>query len=117
MTKTILTRFTLRFEPPFSHVAVVAVGEGGSLRAGDVLGEKGVVGAFCAVQRQCAAVAGGGGKSRVDERFPVVGVNQDMGNSPVHISLPPPLSFSSFITYFPIHHLFFRRSVATVSRD
>ena len=68
-----------RFEAPFAHVAAVAVGERGSLRAGDVLGEERVVGSFRTVQRQRAAVARRGGEPGVDERFPVVGVDQDVG--------------------------------------
>ena len=56
-----------RFEPPFAHVAAVAVGQNRGLRAGDVLGEKCMVGAFRAVERQRAAVAGGGDQAGVNE--------------------------------------------------
>ncbi len=66
------------FEAPFTYVAAVSVGEGGSLRPGDVLGEERVVSAFRAVQRQGTTVAWGGGEPRVDKRLPVVGVDQDV---------------------------------------
>ena len=56
----------------------MAVGEGGSLRAGDVLGKERVVRAFRAEQRQRAAIAGGSGQAGVNERLPVVGVDQDV---------------------------------------
>ena len=57
------------------------MGKGGSLRTRDVLGEECVVGAFRAIQRQHAAVAGGGGEPRVNERLPVVRVDEDVGKA------------------------------------